>query len=435
MSAGPSEPGRAPGPKVFITYRRQETAIHAGRLYDAMVARFGEGNVFMDVDMAPGVDFVERITEAVAACHVLIVVMGPTWATVKNDEGEARLADPEDFVRLEVETALRRRDVTPIPVLVGGAQMPNREDLPEEVRAITRRNALELSDLRWRQDVGRLISALDELLAESRPVPGAPSAERGAETEKAAPADAAQPGETAPPSTVSTATPVEAKPAAPWTRLGRRTRWALLGTLAIAAIVIAIVVAAGGGGSSSPPTAAGGGGSSSPPTHFTEADPRNLVLSSSDPPASNLNWNEAKSGGGEGALRRLAKGLNVPVEKLQAAYINHWDAANSSQQPQAADSAAVVFKNNTGAEDGFATVQGGLASGEDVQRIDWNPGGDSFAVLLNESTAPEYIYIWRTGNLLQTFDLYSSSPDTHVTQDTATSAADSMRCLIPRQCG
>ena len=108
MSAGPSEPGRAPGPKVFITYRREETAIHAGRLYDAMVARFGEGNVFMDVDMAPGVDFVERITEAVAACHVLIVVMGPTWATVKNDEGEARLADPEDFVRLEVETALRR---------------------------------------------------------------------------------------------------------------------------------------------------------------------------------------------------------------------------------------------------------------------------------------------------------------------------------------
>ena len=139
----------------------------------------------MDVDMAPGVDFVERITEAVSACHVLIVVMGPTWATVKNDEGEARLADPEDFVRLEVETALRRRDVTPIPVLVGGAQMPNREDLPPELGALTRRNALELSNLRWRQDVGRLISTLDELLAESSPVPGAPFAERGAESEKA----------------------------------------------------------------------------------------------------------------------------------------------------------------------------------------------------------------------------------------------------------
>jgi hypothetical protein len=430
-----------PGPKVFITYRREETAIHAGRLYDAMVVRFGEENVFMDVDMAPGVDFVERITEAVAACEVLIVVMGPRWATVEDEGGRARLADPEDFVRLEVETALRRRDVTPIPVLVGGARMPNREDLPEEVRSITRRNALELSDLRWRQDVGRLISTLDELLAETPPVRGAPFAERGAETEKAAPTDAAQPGKTAPPSTASTATPLEAKPAARWTRLGRRTRWALLGTLAIAAIVIAIVVAAGGGGSSSSPTAAGGGGSSSPQTHFTEADLRNLVLSPSDAPASNLvgGWNDAESGGHNAALRRLANGLNVPVKKLpsglQAAYNNHWDALDTGQQPQAADSAAVVFKNQTGAEKVFVRVQGGLESGEEVQRIDWNPGGDSFAVLLNESTTPEYTYIWRTGNLLQLFDLYSSSPDTHVTQDIASSAADSMRCLIPRQCG
>ena len=169
-----------------------------------------------------------------------------------------------------------------------------------------------------------------------------------------------------------------------------------------------------------------GAAASSPPTHFTEADPSKLVLPSSDPPASNLVWNQAKSGGGQEALKRLAKGLNVPVEKLQAAYNNHWDAADTSQQPQAADSVAVVFKTKTGAEDGFATVQASLASGGDVHRIDWNPGGDSFAVLLNKSTTPEYTYVWRTGNLLQKFHLYSSSPDTHVTQDTASSAAD--RC-------
>ena len=174
MTTGASEPGSAAAAKVFITYRREETAAHAGRLYDAMVARFGEPNVFMDVDMAPGVDFVERITEAVAACHVLIVVMGPKWATVEDEQGTARLADPEDFVRLEVETALRRPDVTPIPVLVAGARMPNREDLPPELRAITRRNALELGDQRWRYDVERLISTLDELLAESPSVPASP---------------------------------------------------------------------------------------------------------------------------------------------------------------------------------------------------------------------------------------------------------------------
>ena len=175
------------GPKLFITYRREDTSAHAGRLYDAMVARFGEENVFMDVDMAPGVDFVERITEAVGACQVLLVVMGPTWATAEDEQGRARLADPEDFVRLEVETALRRDDVTPIPVLVSGARMPNREELPSELRPITRRNALELGDQRWRYDVGRLMSTLDELLAGSPGVPALPesAAKSSAQTPRA----------------------------------------------------------------------------------------------------------------------------------------------------------------------------------------------------------------------------------------------------------
>jgi hypothetical protein len=265
VSAGSSEPGSVPGPKVFITYRREETAPHAGRLYDAMVARFGEGNVFMDVDMAPGVDFVERITEAVAACHVLIVVMGPRWATVEDEEGTARLADPEDFVRLEVETALRRADVTPIPVLVAGARMPNRRDLPQELRPLTRRNALELSEGRWRSDVGRLITTLDELLAETRPGPGLPSQERGIDTEKTAPADAAEaPAKTAPRLTVAARTPLETKPAALWTRVGRRTRWALLGAIALAAIVVVVVVAAGGGGGGSGGEGAASSSSSDP---------------------------------------------------------------------------------------------------------------------------------------------------------------------------
>jgi TIR domain-containing protein len=166
VSAGPSEPARAPAPKVFISYRRQDTAAHAGRLYDAMVPRFGESNVFMDVDLEPGIDFVERITEAVAGCHVLIVIMGPRWATLEDADGVVRIADSEDFVRLEVVTALQRSDVTVIPVLVSGAQMPDPDELPQEVRAITRRNALELSDTRWRYDVGRLTDTLDELLAE-----------------------------------------------------------------------------------------------------------------------------------------------------------------------------------------------------------------------------------------------------------------------------
>jgi hypothetical protein len=213
---------QARGPKVFITYRREEAAAQAGRLYDAMAVRYGDRNVFMDVEMAPGVDFVERITESVAACQVLIVVMGPSWAMLEDEQGRRRLDDPEDFVRLEVETALRRPEVTPIPVLVAGARMPSREELPEELRAITRRNALELSDQRWRQDVGRLIGTLDELVGET-------------------PA-----GQTAPP-LVAASPPSRAKPA--WRPpLGSRWRWALLGVLTVAAIVVAVVVASDGGG-------------------------------------------------------------------------------------------------------------------------------------------------------------------------------------------
>jgi TIR domain len=154
-----------PEPKVFISYRREETSAYAGRLYDSMATEFGDGNVFMDVDLAPGIDFVERITNAVSACHVLIVVMGPRWATLTDEDGAVRIADAEDFVRLEVGTALRRSDVTVIPVLVSGARMPDGDDLPPDVRPLTRRNALELSDGRWRDDVRRLTSRLEELLA------------------------------------------------------------------------------------------------------------------------------------------------------------------------------------------------------------------------------------------------------------------------------
>lgn len=155
-------------PKVFISYRRSETAGHAGRLYDAMASRFGDDNVFMDVDLQPGVDFVERISTVLAACHVLLVVMGPDWARPAAGETHARIADPDDFVGLEVGTALRRSDVTVIPLLVAGGSMPDPDELPERLRALTRRNALELSDVRWRYDVGRLLDLLEQLLTQAK---------------------------------------------------------------------------------------------------------------------------------------------------------------------------------------------------------------------------------------------------------------------------
>lgn len=152
--------------KVFISYRRVGTAMHAGRLYDAMTARFGDHNVFMDLEMAPGEDFVERIKTEVGRCRALLVVIGPEWMGANDGtaSGAQRLADPGDFVRLEVETALQAADVTIIPVLVAGAHMPDPDALPETLRPLARRNAIELTDLRWRYDCQRLMTALDDLL-------------------------------------------------------------------------------------------------------------------------------------------------------------------------------------------------------------------------------------------------------------------------------
>ncbi|HEY0999870.1 MAG TPA: hypothetical protein VGD83_09545 [Streptosporangiaceae bacterium] len=77
-------------------------------MYDRLADRFGEGRVFMDVDtIEPGVDFAEEISRAVAACQVLVAVVGPAWLTATDKRGRRRLDDPGDFVRLEIETAGR----------------------------------------------------------------------------------------------------------------------------------------------------------------------------------------------------------------------------------------------------------------------------------------------------------------------------------------
>lgn len=115
----------------------------------------------MDVDtIEPGADFVARIQDAVGSAAVLLVVVGRDWVSVKDEHGRRRLDDPEDFVRLEVASALQR-DVRVIPVLVGGASMPESEELPAALAGLSRRNALVLSDLDWRAGMTRLLAVLE----------------------------------------------------------------------------------------------------------------------------------------------------------------------------------------------------------------------------------------------------------------------------------
>jgi TIR domain len=150
---------------IFVSYRRQETSHLAGRLYDRLADRFGDGQVFIDVDtIEPGVDFAEEISRAVATCKVLLAVIGPSWLTAGDEQGHRRLDDPDDIVRLEIEAALAR-DVRVIPILVEGAAIPGRQDLPESLAGLTRRNALFIRHESFRSDVGRLVTAIERVLA------------------------------------------------------------------------------------------------------------------------------------------------------------------------------------------------------------------------------------------------------------------------------
>ena len=152
--------------RIFINYRRADSAGWARQLDSDLSARFGSERVFRDVAIEPGVDFVDHIERVMDVCDVCVTVIGPGWATAATG-GRRRLDDPGDLVRLEIERALQRPDVDVIPVLVDGARMPGEHELPEGLRPLARRNACELTDSRWDYDVGVLCSRLRHVLGES----------------------------------------------------------------------------------------------------------------------------------------------------------------------------------------------------------------------------------------------------------------------------
>ena len=173
--------------RIFITYRREESAWQADRLFGLLEGRFGEGMVFRDVaSIQPGDKFAEVINAAVARCDVLLALIGSGWSTATGKDGRRRLADPEDFVRLEIEGALRH-DVRVIPVLIDGAQMPRRADLPPSLADLVELQAFELALSHFGPDAEQLIRALEGFLALQAPQPSAtvrmpPSAEAGRKT-------------------------------------------------------------------------------------------------------------------------------------------------------------------------------------------------------------------------------------------------------------
>ena len=151
---------------IFISYRRADAGPYARLLQVQLGERFPDTPVFMDLDsIEAGIDFAESIKAGLDACSVLVALIGPRWLTLADDDGHRRLENPNDYVRFEIRTALKR-GVRVIPVLVDGAKPVRRGELPPDLRKLARLNSLEMSYDRYQYDADKLISIVGKELAQ-----------------------------------------------------------------------------------------------------------------------------------------------------------------------------------------------------------------------------------------------------------------------------
>src|SRR6478672_7197392 len=152
--------------KIFINYRRDDSIGMAGRLHDRLAQTFGRDKLFMDVDHIPaGTDFVAHLNSQVAECDVVLVVIGPNWLVAKDESGGRRLDNPDDFVAIEIAGALAR-DIRVIPVLVDGARMPKASELPDSLKPLARRQAVDVRHAHFGHDAEALVKRMREALGD-----------------------------------------------------------------------------------------------------------------------------------------------------------------------------------------------------------------------------------------------------------------------------
>ncbi len=199
--------------RIFISYRRDDSGYVAALLNEKLQERFGRDSVFFDIDHIPiGVDFRQRINDAVGVCDALVVVIGDRWLEARDERGNRRLDDPADYLRLEIEAAFKR-DIPVVPVLVDKSTMPPVGSLPHPIQGLAHRNAAEIRAGRdFRLHLDRVVDALAQIVpAPSAAGPGDPPARttvagrRASRTRAPAPAREPRPGvrtPTTPPATV-----------------------------------------------------------------------------------------------------------------------------------------------------------------------------------------------------------------------------------------
>jgi hypothetical protein len=153
--------------KIFINYRRDDSAPHALSVSQYLERAFGPGKVFIDIDrIRAGQKFPEVLERRLADCKVMVTVIGRNWLDARGDDGRRRLDDPSDWVRLEIVRALAR-DITVIPVTVGGAELPKKSDLPEELRPLLDYHAVAITTNGFRSDMAGLLNDIRAIPAPS----------------------------------------------------------------------------------------------------------------------------------------------------------------------------------------------------------------------------------------------------------------------------
>ena len=156
---------------IFVSYRRDDSQGFAGRLADDLDELLGDDRVFRDIEIPVGSDFSDVLHRAIAASDALLVVIGRRWAADATDGLPSRLFEPTDWVRTEIEAAIAQGKHV-VPVLVGGARMPDAQTLPPTIRRLSTLQAAELTDRHWDDEVDALADRLRVLcpaLADDRP--------------------------------------------------------------------------------------------------------------------------------------------------------------------------------------------------------------------------------------------------------------------------
>ena len=149
---------------IFINYRKDDSSWNALALYNELQKYFSKEQIFKDFNtILPGDDFVVSIDNALRKCDVLIVIICKSWLDIKDSTGKRRLDDPDDFVRLEVATALTR-GIQVIPVLFDDVPMPHTSELPENMKTLSRRQFVEIDSKRFEDDIRKLAEAIKKVL-------------------------------------------------------------------------------------------------------------------------------------------------------------------------------------------------------------------------------------------------------------------------------